>query len=166
MTPSLPGVNIGFVFYTLMKPITLAIATGMGTGYSPVAPGTAGSLLGLPLAYLLARLGHPWHPILIGLLFIVGVWASGRAEEHFGQKDPGKIVIDEVVGILITLYLVPVTPLYFALGFVLFRIFDISKPFPVSRIDAGIKGGWGIMLDDVAAAVYANICLQGARALL
>jgi phosphatidylglycerophosphatase A len=152
----------------------ILIASGLGTGYSPVASGTAGSLLGLLVAFLFAYmsgggpgvLGSGWYLLMAGALLAVGVWAAGRAEEIYGQKDCGKIVIDEVVGMLLTLYLLPPTWLYFVLGFFLFRFFDIIKPFPARRIDMNVKGGLGVMFDDVAAAVYANLCLQLVRVAL
>jgi len=147
----------------------LTIASGLGTGYSPFAPGTAGSLLGLLLVWLLSGatgLGGYWYPALTVLLFFIGVWASGHAEVIYGKKDCGKIVIDEVVGMFVTLYLLPAAPLYFVSGFILFRFFDILKPFPASRIDQRLGGGLGVMLDDVAAAVYANLCLHGLKAVI
>ena len=150
----------------MTKWTVIIIASGLGLGYSPVASGTAGSLLGLPLAYLFVRLGGPWYPALTLALFAVGVWASGRAETIYGQKDCGKIVIDEVVGMLITLYLVPPTWQYYTAGFFLFRFFDIVKPYPAGTIDRKGWGGPGVMLDDVFAAIYANLCLQAIRALL
>lgn len=152
--------------------ITTAIATALGAGYSPVAPGTAGSAFGLALAFLFAHsswggaIGGAVHPWLSGYfwlmvsLFMAGVWASGRAEVVFGQKDCGKIVIDEVVGMLLTLYLLPASWLYLITGFFAFRFFDIVKPFPARRIDKSMEGGLGVMLDDVVAALYANLCLQ------
>jgi len=149
-----------------MKTATLAIATVLGAGYSPFAPGTAGSLAALPLAWLLMTAGPVWYPLAVGLLFVVGVWASGRAEVYYGQKDCGRIVVDEAVGMLITLYHSPATPFYFAAGFFLFRFFDVVKPFPARRIDMRMEGGLGVMLDDVAAAAYALACLYGIRAVL
>jgi phosphatidylglycerophosphatase A len=146
----------------------LTVASGLGAGYAPVAPGTAGSLLGLLLAYLLSGLtglGGFWYPAVTVLLFLSGILVSGHAETIYGEKDCGKIVIDEVAGMLITLYLMPASPLYFALGFMFFRLFDITKPFPARGIDRGVKGGLGVMLDDVVAAIYANLCLHGVKAL-
>ncbi|MBI5695240.1 MAG: phosphatidylglycerophosphatase A [Nitrospirae bacterium] len=142
----------------------ITIASGLGLGYSPFAPGTAGTLLGLPLAYLFAGTGLYWYAALTLLVFAAGVWAAGRAEVIYGQKDSGRIVIDEVAGMLVTMYTLPVTPFYLVVGFFLFRFFDILKPFPARRIDQRMGGGLGVMLDDVAAAVYANLCLQAVRA--
>lgn len=161
MTPACADANICFVFKTLMRDKTaITIASGLGLGYSPIAPGTAGSLLGLPLAYLFAGMGAVWYAALTLLVFVVGVWAAGRAEVIYGQKDCGRIVIDEVAGMLITMFMLPVSPAYLLAGFLVFRFFDIVKPFPARRIDQRMGGGLGVMLDDVFAAIYANICLQ------
>ncbi len=157
----------------MAKKTILTIASGLGAGYCPVAPGTAGSVLGVLPAFLfsyssLTRRGvldSPWYLLLTGALFLLGVWSAGRAEVIYGQKDCGKIVIDEVVGMMLTLYLLPARWFYFALGFLLFRFFDVTKPFPARRIDMKMRGGLGVMLDDVAAAVYANIALHLVRAL-
>jgi phosphatidylglycerophosphatase A len=156
----------------MLKKITIAISTGLGTGYSPVAPGTAGSALGLVIAFLYARAdGHgifegAGYLALMATLFVVGVWTAGNAEVIFGQKDSGKIVIDEVVGMLLTLYLLPASLFYLITGFFAFRLFDIVKPFPARRIDRRVEGGLGVMLDDVFAAIYANLCLHGLKAVL
>jgi phosphatidylglycerophosphatase A len=173
LTHSPPDDNICELFKSLMQnKTTILIASGLGTGYSPVAPGTAGSALGVGLAALYAwaggfvRFEGLIFPALILILFVVGVWASGRAEVIYGQKDCGKIVIDEVVGMLITLYLLPATWLYLTLGFFMFRLFDIVKPFPARRIDQRLGGGLGVMLDDVVAGIYANLCLQALGAVL
>jgi len=140
--------------------LVITIATGFGLGYSPVAPGTAGSVLGLALGYILMRMGVAWHVGLTAIIFVVGVWAAGEAEALFGQKDSGKIVVDEVVGMSLSLLLMPATALYLVAGFAFFRFFDILKPFPVNRIDRKVGGGFGVMLDDVAAGIYANIGLR------
>lgn len=153
-----------------MQKIILAISSGLGLGYSPVAPGTAGSVLGVVIALAYARLGG--HEVISGpvylaicvLVTVVGVWAAGRAEAIYGQKDCGKIVIDEVAGMLITMYLLPATPLYLLAGFLVFRFFDIVKPFPARRIDQNVKGGLGVMLDDVVAGIYSCLCLHAIRA--
>jgi phosphatidylglycerophosphatase A len=157
----------------MLKKITIAISTGLGAGYFPVAPGTAGSAVGLVIAFLLAggiggggTFGGAGYLGLMVSLFVVGVWASGRAEVVFGQKDSSKIVIDEVVGMLLTLYLLPASLLYLITGFFAFRFFDIVKPFPARRIDTKLGGGLGVMLDDVAAAIYANLCLHGLKAVI
>ena len=153
-----------------MQKFILAISSGLGLGYSPVAPGTAGSVLGVVIALAYSRLGGykvisgPAYLAICVLVTIVGVWAAGRAEAIYGQKDCGKIVIDEVAGMLITMYLLPATPLYLFAGFLVFRLFDIVKPFPARRIDQNVKGGLGVMLDDVVAGVYSCLCLHAIRA--
>jgi phosphatidylglycerophosphatase A len=138
----------------------MAIATGLYSGYLPKAPGTWGSLVGLLLFFLLHTLSLPVYLAIIAGLFVVGTFAAGEAEKILDNRDPGVVVIDEIVGILIALIAVPVTPLTMALGFVLFRIFDIAKPFPVNFFDQRFHGGLGIMLDDIVAGVYSLIILQ------
>jgi phosphatidylglycerophosphatase A len=138
----------------------MIIATGLYSGYLPKAPGTWGSLVGLLLFYLLHTLSLPVYLAVVAGLFIVGFFAAGSAEKILDSKDPGIIVIDEIVGMLITMIAVPATPLTLALGFILFRIFDITKPFPVNFFDQRFHGGLGIMLDDVVAGIYSLIVLQ------
>jgi phosphatidylglycerophosphatase A len=142
------------------------IATCGGTGYFPVAPGTAGSAVGLVLVVALHQVpfATPWLvvslAVVAGLLFVLGVWAAGKAEKFFGRVDPAQVVIDEVVGQMITLLAWPRAPWKWLLaGFVLFRIFDVVKPFPARRAER-IGGGWGIMLDDVVAGVYGLAALM------
>lgn len=143
-----------------MTRVAVFIATVGYAGYFPVAPGTIGSLAGL-LAYLLVW----WSGSvavevgLIVLLFAVGVWAGTTAERFFGGIDPGPVVVDEVVGMLITLAFIPVGVSGALIGFVLFRIFDVLKPYPAGRFER-LHGGLGVMADDAMAAVYANITLR------
>jgi phosphatidylglycerophosphatase A len=146
--------------------LAVFIATFAYSGYFPVAPGTMGSAAGL-LVYLLVR----WtgsvavELTLIVALFAVGVWAGTIAERYFGGIDPGPIVIDEVVGMLITLALVPVGLSGALAGFFLFRVFDVIKPYPAARLER-LHGGLGVMADDAMAAVYANLALRAAMWLL
>ncbi|MGA2987839.1 MAG: phosphatidylglycerophosphatase A [Terriglobia bacterium] len=135
-------------------------ATAGGAGYFPIAPGTAGSLVGVALVVGLAQL--PLHrPAAIAVLaaaslalFALGVWAAGEAEEFFGRTDPGQVVVDEVVGQMLTFLLLPHATWKWLLGgFLLFRLLDIVKPFPARQAER-IPRGWGIMLDDVVAGVY------------
>jgi phosphatidylglycerophosphatase A len=136
------------------------VATVAYCGYFPVAPGTVGSAAGL-IVYLLVWWTH--SPIVeVGLivgLFAAGVWAGTMAEQYFGGIDPGPVVIDEVVGMLITLACIPVGWSGALAGFFLFRIFDVIKPFPAGRLEQ-LHGGLGVMADDAMAAVYANVCLR------
>jgi phosphatidylglycerophosphatase A len=134
------------------------LASGLGTGYAPLAPGTAGSLLGLLVWWFWSGL-NPWLQLsFIATFFFLGVWAATLAEKDWGH-DAGKIVIDEVVGVWITLWLLPKSLLLFVLGFLLFRAFDIIKPLG-ARQSQKLPGGWGVMVDDLIAGVYANIVLQ------
>ena len=136
----------------------LAIATVFGAGYIPVAPGTIGSLAGLVIWWILPR-SSTAQALAIVVLFVAGSWSSGVAERHFGRTDPGPVVVDEVVGMLMTLYLNPVGPIGAIAAFLLFRVADIIKPFPADRLE-GLPGGIGVMADDAMAAVYANVVLR------
>ena len=138
--------------------LALAIATCLGVGYAPFAPGTFGSLVGLVLWAVLP--GSPFvQATAIVLSFAAGTWASAAAERHFRATDPGPVVIDEVLGMLVTLFLVPVAWPGAILGFVWFRVFDVVKPYPANRLER-LPGGIGIMADDFMAAVYANLALR------
>ena len=136
------------------------IATGAGSGYLPVAPGTWGSAVGVLLWLAVSRLALPAYLAVLGALFLIGVFSAGAAEKIVDRGDPGLVVIDEIVGQLIVLTAAPHHPVAVLAGFVLFRLFDILKPFPVGWIDRHLHGGLGIMLDDVAAALYALLVLQ------
>jgi len=136
------------------------IATGFYSGYLPKAPGTWGSLVGLILFFLLHNLSLEIYLAVVAGVFLIGTFAAGEAEKIMDRQDPGLVVIDEIVGMLITMIAIPATPLAMALGFILFRIFDIWKPFPVGFIDQRFHGGLGIMLDDIVAGIYSLIILQ------
>ena len=145
-----------------LRRVRLGIATGLGIGYAPVVPGTFGSLPGVVLAWSLFSLGGTMA-VFAGLLTVTGLgfWAAEGAARDLGRKDPGQIVVDEIAGQMLTYLLVPPTIRTLGLGFLLFRMFDILKPFPARRLEA-LPGGSGIMADDLAAGVYANLVLQGA----
>ena len=129
-------------------------------GFFPFAPGTVGSAAGLLFYVLVWWTGSPIvEVVMIAGLFVAGVWAGTTAERYFGGVDPGPIVMDEVVGMLITLAFIPVGWSGALVGFVLFRIFDVIKPFPAGRLEA-LHGGLGVMADDAMAAVYANLSLR------
>jgi phosphatidylglycerophosphatase A len=140
--------------------LAVFIATVGYCGYFPIAPGTVGSAAGL-LVYLLVWWSHSpiVEVLLIVGLFAAGVWAGTKAEQFFGGIDPGPVVIDEVVGMLITLAFIPVGWSGALVGFLLFRVFDVIKPFPAGRFEQ-LHGGLGVMADDAMAAVYANISLR------
>ena len=143
-----------------MNQLIMAIATGLYVGMIPKAPGTWGSLAAL-LPWLLIRdLPLPTYLAVLAAVFVVGFFAAGSAEKILDQPDSGAIVIDEILGMFITLTLAPAHPAAWLLGFIFFRIFDIAKPFPVSWFDQHIHGGIGILMDDVAAGLYALLCLQ------
>jgi phosphatidylglycerophosphatase A len=141
--------------------LIMAIATGLGAGCLPKAPGTWGSAVGLLIYYLLHTLQLSSYLFAVGILLIVGTFTAGSAEKILDRKDPGSVVIDEIVGMLITLTTAPAEPLIWLLGFLVFRFFDIVKPFPVGWIDKNLHGGLGIMLDDVMAGFYSLLVLQG-----
>lgn len=135
------------------------IATGAYSGYLPKAPGTWGSAAGVILWLALCRLPLTSYLAVVAVLFILGVASAGAAEKIVDRGDPGLVVIDEIVGQLIALTTVPLKPAPVILAFILFRIFDILKPFPVGWLDRHIHGGLGIMLDDVIAGLYALVIL-------
>ena len=143
--------------------MALIIASVAGAGYSPLAPGTVGSLVALVAIWFL-----PFTPLtLAGTLVavtVLGIWASRRVERALGKKDPSVIVIDEVAGMLMSVLFLPRTIPVLVTAFVLFRIFDIWKPFP-ARESQALSGGLGVMLDDLIAGLYALILVLGARAL-
>jgi phosphatidylglycerophosphatase A len=146
----------------MRRPLDLvaqAIATAFGSGYSPLAPGTAGSLVGLVLFWPLARLSWPWQLGLCALVFAIGVPAASRVARLAGEKDPGIVVVDEVVGQWVTLAGLPLTPLTVLFGFLLFRAMDVVKPWPARDLER-LPGGWGILADDVAAGIYAHLLVQ------
>jgi phosphatidylglycerophosphatase A len=141
-----------------MNPVALVLATGLGTGYAPVASGTFGSLVGVVLYPLVAGFGA-WLYLLTTLgLLSAGVWAADEFERAHGRKDDGRIVIDEIVGQLLTyfpfvLFGVPASFFWLVTGFVVFRGFDIWKPGPARWAEQGFEGGAGVMLDDVVAGL-------------
>ena len=138
----------------------LLLATGFSVGRIPRAPGTFGALLGIPVSFVLAKIGFG-AAVLVLIGFIgFAVWISGQAERLLGQKDASCIVIDEVVGVMVTLAGITMTPLNLVAGFIAFRVLDIAKPFPAGFLDAQAAGGWGIVMDDVVAGVYGNIFLR------
>lgn len=136
------------------------MATGCYAGYTPVAPGTFGTLLAIPLCYLLSRLGLVHGILFLGLFTGFAVWMSGEAEKVFKKKDSSLIVIDEIAGLLVTLFLIPWNVKSVVIGFFLFRLMDIAKPFPIRRLETKLPGGWGVVGDDILAGIYANVALR------
>lgn len=143
----------------LLKHPSVFIATGFGSGLSPVAPGTAGTLVSLLLFFFMQDTTWPLL-VLCVMGFIAGVWLCQQTSARLGVHDHGGIVWDEFIGMWLTLLWVPISLTSLVLGFALFRLFDIFKPWPIGYLDKRVHGGLGIMLDDVIAGVFANICLQ------
>ncbi len=147
-------------FIKLLQKPHWMLAFGFGSGLVPRAPGTAGSLLAVALFVPLSWL--PWYAYLAVIMvsFLAGIWICGAVSAEMGVHDHGGIVWDEFVGVWITLFMAPTNPLWLLAGFVLFRILDIFKPWPIKRLDREVKGGFGIMLDDVLAGIMAALCIQ------
>ena len=152
-----------------MRPLIIFFASGAYTGYAPIAPGTAGAALGLVLGYFVFAPLWQHSPLGFLMLFVAMLAAAcalaGAAEKIFSEHDSSRIVLDEVLGMLATMFLNPLGWAWLATGFVLFRIFDIIKPWPASRLDR-LNGGAGVMLDDVAAGIYANLAVQILRRII
>ncbi len=143
----------------LLKYPPAFFATGFGSGLSPVAPGTVGTLVSLLLFVFLQNTGWPLLVICVTGFFI-GIWLCDQTSEKLGVHDHGGIVWDEFIGMWITLLWVPLSLTTLLIAFILFRLFDILKPWPIGYLDKRIHGGLGIMIDDVIAGIFANICLQ------
>lgn len=141
------------------KAIVFAATWGL-IGFAPIAPGTVGSIAALPLCLLISVMDTPWGMICLLALISVSIWIAHGAEKVVGHKDPGLVVIDEVCGMAVTLFALPFIPIFVIAGFVLFRVFDILKPFPIRWFDRNVKGGWGIILDDIIAGIFANFVLR------
>ena len=143
--------------------MAFVVASVFGAGYSPVAPGTAGSLVTAVAIWLL-----PFNPmrmaITLGVVILVGLWAGSRVERVLGRKDPGLIVIDEVAGMLCSMLLLPRTLPVLVTAFLLFRLFDVWKPFP-ARESQALTGGMGVMVDDLIAGLYTLVLVKGANTL-
>jgi phosphatidylglycerophosphatase A len=137
----------------------LALATVFGVGCIPVAPGTFGSAAGL-LVWTLLPAAPVVHAGTMAIVFVIGSWAGGISERHYQRTDPGQVVIDEVLGMLITLFLNPVGWRGAVVALVLFRAADVIKPYPANRLER-LPGGIGVMADDAMAAIYANLALRG-----
>jgi phosphatidylglycerophosphatase A len=153
-------------FRALRDPIHF-VAFAFGAGLAPKAPGTAGSLVALVPAWFLFLLPLPWRFAVVAAVIALGIWVCGASARRLGRHDHPGIVFDEVAGILLTALAVPAQSVFwFSLVFVLFRVFDIAKPWPIRDLDHSVPGGVGIMLDDLMAAAYAAACLLIVRVLL
>jgi phosphatidylglycerophosphatase A len=147
------------------RAVPLALATVLGVGYVPVAPGTFGSAAGLLVWWPLHSASAGVQAATIAALFAIGSWSGSIAERHFARTDPAQVVIDELMGMLIALFLIPVGWPGAIAAFLLFRVADVVKPFPANRLE-GLPGGVGIMADDAMAAVYANLVLRAGMAII
>jgi phosphatidylglycerophosphatase A len=149
-----------------LRRLGVFIATCAHVGYAPVAPGTWGSAVGLLVYYAVRRQGSiPIELGVIAVILVIGLWSATEAEHHFGGIDPGPVVIDEVIGMLITLALHPVNIAGAVAGFFIFRVLDVIKPWPARRLEL-LPGGFGVVLDDVMAGVYGNLLIWGLVRLL
>jgi phosphatidylglycerophosphatase A len=145
---------------TFYEKSAVILATGGGVGNIPVAPGTFGSLLGLPLCFLLGTMTAGWAAAVTVAFILFSVGVSHLAEIALQKHDPGAIVIDEAAGMMVTLLALPLNAVTVVAGFVIFRLLDITKPFPIRRFERMFPGGAGVVADDVAAGVAANLILR------
>lgn len=143
-----------------MNRLVLFVAQGFGVGRVAWAPGTFGTALAIPFYFIFASFGFFWYLPIVLVLFIAGIWICGVADRVLGTADHGSIVWDEIVGYLVTMLAAPAGWLWIVLGFVLFRVFDIWKPWPIRIVERRVRGGLGVMLDDLVAALFAWIALQ------
>ncbi len=144
---------------SLANPVHL-LAFGFGSGCSPKAPGTMGTLLAVGLYLPLSLLSLPAYLLVLAVVIVGGIWLCDRAARDLGVHDHPGIVWDEIAGYLLTMVAAPSGLIWIVVGFALFRLFDIWKPWPISWVDRRVGGGWGIMLDDLIAGVFAALCLQ------
>ena len=140
--------------------LILLLAQGIGVGRAPAAPGTFGTLLALPLVWALWQYNAWIYAMSAGGLILLAVWISEHASRTLGSHDHPTIVIDEIVGVVVAFAWVPTSVIALVVGFVIFRVFDIAKPPPIGYLDRRVKGGFGIVLDDVVAGVATNLILQ------
>ena len=143
----------------LLNPLHL-LSLGFGSGLSPYAPGTLGTLVAIPIYWFFINFGYAIYIPVLLLFTVLGFYLCGHTARALGVHDHGGIVWDEIVGYMITMLFVPVSWGWIILGFVFFRLFDIWKPWPIRILDQRVHGGVGIMVDDILAGIYAAICLQ------
>ncbi len=136
------------------------LAFGFGSGLAPFAPGTFGTLMAIPLYLLILKLSLPMYLLLLTIVCIIGVWICDKSSKMLGVHDHSGIVWDEFAGFFVTMIAAPAGWLWIFIGFTLFRLFDIWKPWPISWLDKKVEGGLGIMVDDIVAGFYALICIQ------
>jgi len=143
-----------------MRRFSLWMSTGLGIGYMPVAPGTFGTLWGVLLFYLMRNLPWPLTAGITAVLVLFAIFWAQQTEDLLSSHDSSIIIIDEVVGYLVTVIAIPFGIKTMILAFLLFRLFDITKPYPIRAIDQRWGGGWGVVMDDVVAGVFANLSLR------
>ncbi len=153
--PKIPDLN-----RKVMTHLVHFLAFGFGSGLAPFAPGTFGTLMAIPLYLLMMQLSLVPYLILVAIVCITGVWICDKSSELLGVHDHGGIVWDEFAGFFITMIAAPAGWIWIVIGFALFRLFDIWKPWPISLLDKKVEGGLGIMVDDIVAGIYALICVQ------
>jgi len=140
--------------------LAVAFASFGYLGFAPVAPGTVGAAAAIPVFVLLRWAGSPWLEVVVcAAIVVAGAWSARLTEQALGVEDPGPVVIDEVVGMLVSLLFLPGTWPVILAAFLAFRVFDIVKPWPAGRLEH-VPGGWGVMADDVMAGIYANLTIQ------
>lgn len=157
----MPTSDVRPTFGQLLRDPVLLLAFGFGSGLSPKAPGTAGSLLAILAFPLLALLPLPWYLLVLAVTIVGGTWICGRAARTLGVHDHGGIVLDEIAGVWLAMATFPATWPWMVAGFVLFRLFDIVKPWPISVLDRRVHGGLGIMVDDLLAGAFTWLILAG-----
>ncbi len=145
--------------------LILLLASGLGAGFSPFAPGTVGTMVAIPMELLFSSIFSPVYELTILTFFFFSSWIAEKAQNHWQKRDDQRIVIDEIMGYFLTMLWIPKTLLFISVGFLLFRLLDIVKPFPCRQLER-VRGGFGVVLDDVFAGVYANIALQILRILI
>ena len=150
-----------------MKKLYILLGTVGGVGYAPVLPGTLGTMVGVAVYVLFSRFFPQTvsYIIMLAVFLVGGIWVATKCSQYFEGHDSPSIVIDELVGFLITMLFVPFTFRFILLGFILFRVIDITKPFKIGKIEK-VSGAWGIMGDDIAAGVLANLIIQALRGML
>ena len=148
-----------------MERLILILASGFGAGFSPFAPGTVGTLFAIPVALVFSLLPSPLHELTLITFCFLSFWIADKAQSHWGRADDPRIVIDEIVGFLLTMLWLPTTVGWIIAGFFVFRFFDILKPFPIRRLEK-VRGGFGVVLDDVLAGIYGNIVLHLIRIIM